>query len=152
VLITVFHFLDLAFGPYARYPIAFIGLFPLLLVIYFGGEGDAIYMRNIVFSGLAWSAAWLATSYIFSRVPHNSLAFVLMFLLMLPSASIVIAAVTERMLFDLGGSIRHASRDEPKVFGEITGAKMLRCRNHECIVLTCREHKCVETGRLVPKN
>jgi hypothetical protein len=70
-LITLFHFLDSAFGPYARYPIAFIGLFPLLLVVYFGGKGDAIYMRNIVFSGLAWSAAWLATSYIFSRVPHK---------------------------------------------------------------------------------
>jgi hypothetical protein len=70
-LITLFHFLDRRFGPYARYPIALIGLFPLLLVIYFGGQGDAIYMRAIVLSGLAWSAAWLATFHIFSRVARQ---------------------------------------------------------------------------------
>lgn len=70
-LIALFHFLERRFGPYARYPIALIGLFPLLLVIYFRGQGDAIYMRAIVLSGLTWSAAWLATSHIFSRVPRN---------------------------------------------------------------------------------
>jgi hypothetical protein len=37
-LITLLHFLDWRFGPYARYPIALIGLFPLLLVIYFRGQ------------------------------------------------------------------------------------------------------------------
>ena len=46
VLMTLFHFLDKRFGPYARYPIALIGLFPLLLVIYFGAQGDVIYMRS----------------------------------------------------------------------------------------------------------
>ena len=72
-LITLFHFLDWAFGPYARYPVASIGLFPLLLVIYFKGEGEEIYMRVIVLSGLAWSAAWLATSHIFSRLPRKEI-------------------------------------------------------------------------------
>ena len=66
-LMTGFHFLDKRFGPYARFPIALIGLFPLLLVIYFGGKGDVNYMKVIVLSGLAWSAAWLATSYIFAK-------------------------------------------------------------------------------------
>jgi hypothetical protein len=60
--ITLFHFLDRRLGPYARYPIASIGLFPLLLVIYFRGQGDVTYVRVIVLSGLAWSAAWLTTS------------------------------------------------------------------------------------------
>ena len=46
VLMTLFHFLDKRFGPYVRYPIALIGLFPLLLVIYFGAKGDVIYMRS----------------------------------------------------------------------------------------------------------
>jgi hypothetical protein len=68
-LITLFHFLDRAFGSYARYPVALIGLFPLLLVVYLGG-GDPIYGRMIVFSGLVWSAAWPATSRIF-REPHK---------------------------------------------------------------------------------
>jgi hypothetical protein len=69
-LITLFHVLDRFFGPYARYPVALIGLFPLLLYIYFGG-GDETYGRVIIPSGLAWSAAWLATSRISSRVPHK---------------------------------------------------------------------------------
>jgi lipoprotein NlpI len=30
-------------------------------------------MRVIVLSGLTWSAAWLATSHIFSRVPRNEI-------------------------------------------------------------------------------
>jgi hypothetical protein len=33
----------------------------------------------------------------------------------------------------------------------ITGAKVLRCHDHECVVLTCREGKCIETERLVPQ-
>jgi hypothetical protein len=70
-LITLFQVLDWFFGPYARYPVALIGLFPLLLVIYFKGQGDVTYMRVIILSGLAWSAAWLATSRILSRVPHK---------------------------------------------------------------------------------
>jgi len=70
-LITLFHVLDRFFGPYARYPVALIGLFPLLLVIYFKGQGDETYMRVIILSGLAWSAAWLATSRILSRAPHK---------------------------------------------------------------------------------
>ena len=70
-LITLFQVLDWFFGPYARYAVALIGLFPLLLVIYFKGQGDVTYMRVIILSGLAWSAAWLATSRILSRVPHR---------------------------------------------------------------------------------
>jgi hypothetical protein len=72
-LITLFHFLDQRFGAYARYPIASIGLFPIILAIYFGGRGDVIYIRVIVLSGLAWSAAWLATSHIFCRVPRKEI-------------------------------------------------------------------------------
>jgi hypothetical protein len=72
-LITLLHFLDRRFGTYARYPIASIGLFPLLLVVYFRGQGDEIYTRVIVLSGLAWSAAWFATSHIFSRVPRKEI-------------------------------------------------------------------------------
>jgi hypothetical protein len=66
-LITAFHFLDKHFGPYARYPIALIGLFPLFLVMYFRGGGDQVYISVIVLSGLAWSAAWLVTSHIFVK-------------------------------------------------------------------------------------
>jgi len=70
-LVTLFHVLDRFFGPYARYPVALIGLFPLLLVIYFKGQGDETYMRVIILSGLAWSAAWPATSRILYRAPHK---------------------------------------------------------------------------------
>jgi|SRR5579872_1876941 len=63
-LVTVFHFLDRRFGSYARYAVASIGLFPSLLVIYFGGTGDPTYIKVMILSGLAWSAAWLATSQI----------------------------------------------------------------------------------------
>lgn len=147
-LITLFHFLDWAFGPYARYPVASIGLFPLLLIIYFQGGGDETYMKIIVLFGFAWSAAWLATSHIFSNVPPNLGAFVLAFVAMLPWAWMAIASVTGHV----SAPLRPAARDEAKVFGEITGAKILRCRDHACTVLTCREHNCVETGRLVPQN
>jgi hypothetical protein len=70
---TLFHFLDRRFGPYARYPIALIGLFPVFLIIYLGGKGDSAYMRVIVLSGLAWSAAWLVTSRIFSGAPRKQI-------------------------------------------------------------------------------
>jgi hypothetical protein len=141
-LITLFHFLDWRFGSYARYPIALLGLFPFLLIIYLGGQGNGIYMGNIVFSGLAWSAAWLATSHIFFRVPHAAAAFVFEFLLMLPWAWIVIAAVTGHASLGQRRVERAAPRDEPKFFGEITGAKVLRCPpGRRCIVI-CREHRC----------
>ena len=71
-LITLFHFLDWAFGPYARYPVASIGLFPLLLIIYVG-QGDETFTKISVLSGLAWSAAWLATSHIISRLPRKEI-------------------------------------------------------------------------------
>lgn len=61
-LIGWFDLLDRRFGPYARYPIALIGLIPLLLVICVAGRGNASYMSIIVLAGLSWSAAWLATS------------------------------------------------------------------------------------------
>src|ERR1700727_1815506 len=47
-LIALFHFLDRRFGPYARYPVALIGLLPLFLVAYFRGQGDPIFIRVIV--------------------------------------------------------------------------------------------------------
>jgi hypothetical protein len=70
-LIGLFDSLDRRFGPYARYPIASIGLIPLLLVIHSAGRGNASYMTMIVVAGLAWSAAWLATSYTFSGGAHS---------------------------------------------------------------------------------
>jgi hypothetical protein len=73
-LIVLFHSLDRRFGPYARYPIALIGLFPLLLVIYSGGRGNGSYMGVIVLSGLAWSAAWLATSNSFCRAAQSAVS------------------------------------------------------------------------------
>ena len=72
-LVTAFHFLDRRYGPYARCPIASIGLFPLLLVIFFGGQGDQIFIRVIILSGLTWSAAWLTTSHFFARVPRKEI-------------------------------------------------------------------------------
>ena len=65
--------LERTLGPYARYPIALIGLFPSFLVASLGGRGDPVFIRIIVFSGLAWSVAWLATSRIFSIVPHKEI-------------------------------------------------------------------------------
>jgi hypothetical protein len=70
-IITLFHFFERRSGPYARHSIASIGLFPLLLVILFGGRGDTSYMAAIVLAGLTWSAAWLATSHTFYRVPRK---------------------------------------------------------------------------------
>jgi hypothetical protein len=72
-LIALFHFLDKRFGPYARYPVALIGLLPLLLVAYFRGQGDPIFIRVIVLGGLTWSIAWLATSYILVRAPRKEI-------------------------------------------------------------------------------
>jgi hypothetical protein len=71
--ITLCHFLDKRFDGYARYPIALIGLFPLALVTYFKGQGDPRYINAIVLAGLAWSAAWLATSLIVYRAPRAEL-------------------------------------------------------------------------------
>jgi hypothetical protein len=70
-IIALFHFFERRFGSFARYSIASIGLFPLLLVILSRGLGDASYMGAIVIAGLIWSAAWLAT---FSRVPRKEIA------------------------------------------------------------------------------
>jgi hypothetical protein len=72
-LITLLHFFERRYGPYARYSIASIGLIPLLLVILSRGRGDASYMGAIVLAGLSWSAAWLATSHFFSRVPRKEM-------------------------------------------------------------------------------
>jgi hypothetical protein len=71
VLISLFHVLDSFLGAYARIPIALIGLVPLFLLVYFGG-GDDQYARVLIPSGLAWSAAWLATSLI-SRAPPKGI-------------------------------------------------------------------------------
>jgi len=69
-IITLFHFVERRFGPYMRYLIASIGLFPLLLVIYSRGRGDAIYMQIFMLPGLVWSAAWLTTSFLFLDRSH----------------------------------------------------------------------------------
>jgi hypothetical protein len=45
----------------------------LLLVIFFGGQGDQIFIRVIILSGLTWSAAWLTTSHFFARVPRKEI-------------------------------------------------------------------------------
>jgi hypothetical protein len=156
-LIVLFHFLEWRYGSYARFSVALIGFLPLLLVVFFGGSG--VYAGNLILSGWAWSAAWLITSYFFTAVPeqlvrvlHSLAAFGLAVLVLLLCAWIISAIVTKYGSHDRQLAETPAPRHERKVFGEIAGAKLLRCHDHECTVLTCREGKCVETGRLVPQN
>jgi hypothetical protein len=61
ILIMGFQALERVLGKRGPYIISMIGLAPLILVIGFGGRGDHVFMAVIVFSGLVWSAAWIAT-------------------------------------------------------------------------------------------
>lgn len=61
LLIMGFQALERVLGERGPYIISTIGLAPLMLVIGFGGRGDHVYMAVIIFSGLVWSAAWIAT-------------------------------------------------------------------------------------------
>jgi hypothetical protein len=70
LLIMGFQVLERVLGRRGPYIISMIGLFPLLLVIGFGGRGDHVYMAVIVFSGLVWSAAWIATFNHFLKAPR----------------------------------------------------------------------------------
>jgi hypothetical protein len=63
-LVTLLHFVERLVGVYARYLIALIGFIPLGLVLAFGA-GEPVYTKVVVFSGLAWSAAWIVTSLLF---------------------------------------------------------------------------------------
>jgi hypothetical protein len=70
LLIMGFQALERILGRRGPYIISMVGLAPLLLVIGFGGRGDHVYMAIIVFSGLVWSAAWIATFNYFLKRPH----------------------------------------------------------------------------------
>jgi hypothetical protein len=62
--------LERVLGKRGPYIISMLGLAPLILVIGFGGRGDHVYMAVIVFSGLVWSAAWIATFTHFLKTPR----------------------------------------------------------------------------------
>jgi hypothetical protein len=70
LLIIGFQALERVFGKRGPYIISMIGLAPLILVIGFGGRGDHVFMAVIVFSGLVWSAAWIATFIHFLKRPQ----------------------------------------------------------------------------------
>jgi hypothetical protein len=70
LLIIGFQALERVLGKRGPYVISTIGLAPLMLVIGFGGRGDHVYMAVIVFSGLVWSAAWIATFIHFLKRPQ----------------------------------------------------------------------------------
>jgi len=71
LLIIGFQALERILGERGPYIISTIGLAPLMLVIGFGGSGDHVYMAVIVFSGLVWSAAWIATFNYFLKGPKG---------------------------------------------------------------------------------
>ena len=70
LLIMGFQALERVLGRRGPYIISMVGLGPLLLVIGLGGRGDHVYMAVIVFSGLVWSAAWIATFILFLKRPQ----------------------------------------------------------------------------------
>jgi hypothetical protein len=70
LLIMGFQALERVLGKRGPYIISMVGLAPLLLVIGFGGRGDHVFMAVIVFSGLVWSAAWIATYMHFLKSPQ----------------------------------------------------------------------------------
>lgn len=70
LLMIGFQALERVLGKRGPYIISMIGLAPLMLVIGFGGRGDHAYMAVIVFSGLVWSAAWIATFIHFLKRPQ----------------------------------------------------------------------------------
>lgn len=70
LLVIGFQALERVLGKRGPYIISVIGLGPLILVIGFGGRGDHVFMAVIVFSGLVWSAAWIATFTHFLKRPQ----------------------------------------------------------------------------------
>jgi hypothetical protein len=70
LVIMGFQALERLLGKRGPYIISMIGLAPLILVIGFGGRGDHVFMAVIVFSGLVWSAAWIATFILFLKRPQ----------------------------------------------------------------------------------
>ena len=70
LLMIGFQALERVLGKRGPYIISTIGLAPLMLVIGFGGRGDHVFMAVIVFSGLVWSAAWIATFIRFLKRPQ----------------------------------------------------------------------------------
>ncbi|HXM00975.1 MAG TPA: hypothetical protein VN939_00130 [Chthoniobacterales bacterium] len=70
LLMIGFQALERVLGKRGPYIISTIGLAPLMLVIGFGGRGDHVFMAVIVFSGLVWSAAWIATFIHFLKRPQ----------------------------------------------------------------------------------
>ena len=70
LLMIGFQALERVLGKRGPYIISTIGLAPLMLVIGFGGRGDHVFMAVIVFSGLVWSAAWIATFIHFLKRPR----------------------------------------------------------------------------------
>jgi|HubBroStandDraft_6_1064221.scaffolds.fasta_scaffold1410880_1 hypothetical protein len=70
LLIMGFQTLERVLGKRGPYIISMVGVAPLLLVIGVGGRGDHVYMAVIVFSGLVWSAAWIATFTYFLKRPQ----------------------------------------------------------------------------------
>lgn len=69
LLIIGFQALERVLGKRGPYSISMLGLAPLILVISFGGRGDHVFMAVIVFSGLVWSAAWIAIFNYFLKRP-----------------------------------------------------------------------------------
>ena len=58
-------FIERSIGKTGKYVVSTIGLFPLMLVIFYSKHGVNAYMIALVLSGLAWSAAWIMTSVLF---------------------------------------------------------------------------------------
>jgi hypothetical protein len=70
LVIIGFQALERVLGKRGPFIISALGLAPLMLVIGFGGRGDHVYMAVIVFSGLVWSVAWIATFIHFLKRPQ----------------------------------------------------------------------------------
>jgi hypothetical protein len=70
-IVILLHFMEGWLGRYGRYYISLLGLWPLLLIWYAGG-GDSKFASILVLAGIGWSAAWIATAFVFlkpSRLP-----------------------------------------------------------------------------------
>jgi len=70
LVIMGFQALERVLGKRGPYIISMIGLAPLMLVIGFGGRGDHVFMAVIIFCGLVWSVAWIATFNHFLKRPQ----------------------------------------------------------------------------------
>jgi hypothetical protein len=68
--ISLLHFVERWSGQSGSWLIAMVGLIPLGFCASFGFRGDQHFMMQMVMAGLAWSAAWIATSRAF--VDHQN--------------------------------------------------------------------------------